>query len=105
MEKQYRDGDAKKDKMMWEKEEGDKHAALWAGVIFFMSLIIFLWFLNTKSLFEYFNFNKKKSFNIDQFSVEFDQALAEFKSDTEKMKNEPVPNGFRLQVPNDQGKQ
>lgn len=95
----YREEDAKKTKIMWEKEEKAKYAALWAGIFFFMTLIIFLWVLNTKSLFEYLNFNKKKSFNIDQFSQEFNQSLDDVMSKLGKMKNDSVPDDFRQQIP------
>lgn len=95
----YREEDAKKTKVMWEKEEREKHAALWAGVLFFMLLVIFLWLLNTKNLFEYFNFNKKKTLNLDEFSVEFNQALNDVSSKVGDMKVDSVPAGYTPQVP------
>jgi hypothetical protein len=95
----YREEDAKKTKVLWEKEEKEKHTALWAGVLFFMLLIVFLWVLNTKSLFEYFNFNKKKKINLDQFSQEFNQTLNEVSAKVGEMKVDSVPADFRPQVP------
>jgi hypothetical protein len=77
MIKKYHDDSAKKTKVLWEKEERDKHAALFAGVCFFMVLILFLWLLNTKSFFDSLKFNKKKQFNIDKFSQEFNQSFSE----------------------------
>lgn len=93
----YREEDAKKTKVLWEKEEKAKYTALWAGIIFFMMLIIFLWLLNTKNLFEYLNFNKKKAFNIDQFSQEFNQSLSDAMSQLGEMKSDAVPPDFNPQ--------
>jgi len=67
-----------------EKEERDKRLVMWTGVSFFMFLIVFLWFLNTKTVF--FNISntpKQSQFNIDQVSKEFDNI---FKEAEEQMK-------------------
>jgi hypothetical protein len=88
----------KKMEVLWEKEERAKHTALLSGIIFFMLLIVFLWAVNTKSFLELLNFNKKKSFNIDEFSVEFNQALGEVSDKLGSMKSEPVPEGYEPQV-------
>lgn len=61
-----------------EKEERDKRLVMWTGVSFFMFLIIFLWFLNTRTVF--FNINnapKENQFNLEQVSQEFDNILEE----------------------------
>ncbi len=86
----------------WEKEERAKHTALLSGVVFFMLLIVFLWAINTKGLLEFLNMNKKKSFNIDDFSVEFNQALSDVSNKLGDMKNDPVPEGYKGKIDGDQ---
>lgn len=99
MNKQYREDKSEKTEVLWEKEERAKHTALLSGVVFFMLLIVFLWAINTKGLLEFLNFNKKKAFNVDEFSVEFNQALSDVSDKLGAMKGEPVPEGYQPQVP------
>jgi hypothetical protein len=59
------------------REEKDKHNALLAGVIFFMSLIIILGVLNTKSVFKNTEKSEPVFFDVDKFSREFEKSFNE----------------------------
>lgn len=68
------------------KEEKDKHRALLVGVIFFMSLIFFLWTINFESILKFSANKEKKPFDIDKFSEEFRQSIDEVGVKMEKFK-------------------
>ena len=65
------------------KEEKDKRLVMWSGVIFFMILIIFLWFLNTRKVFSLIGDNgKENNFDVSEATEEFNKAFEEL---SEKM--------------------
>jgi hypothetical protein len=68
------------------KEEKDKHRALLAGVIFFMILIVFLWVINLGNVLKPFGAKEKKSFDVDKFSLEFQQSFNEVGAKMEELK-------------------
>lgn len=68
------------------REERDKHRALFAGVIFFMILIVFLWMINLGNVVRPFTIKEKKTFDIDKFSKEFQESYNEVGARMEGLK-------------------
>jgi hypothetical protein len=95
--KPFKEGGTKRIKVMWERVEAEKHMALWTGIFFFMTLIIFLWVVNTRDLFEYYQVKKKGNFGIMDLSTEFNQAWGKFKESTIDMNVQGVKEEIRKQ--------
>ncbi len=84
--KPFKENEAGRIKVMWERIEAEKHMALWAGIFFFMTLIVFLWMVNTKNLFDYYNVKKSGGLDVTEFTSEFEQAWKKLKDNTVDMK-------------------
>lgn len=64
------------------KEEKDKRLVMWSGVIFFMILITFLLFLNTKKVFSRINrTNIEGSSDINEVSERLNKTFEELKKE------------------------
>lgn len=78
------------------KVEQDKRLMMWAGVCFFMVLILFFWILNIKNIFkinEVGNNNKEERFNWQEISDEFSKTMEELKEGLGEIKNEKLEAG------------
>jgi hypothetical protein len=69
------------------KEEKDKHNALFAGVIFFMLLIIILWVMNLQTMLKSAPKKQNNDLNVDKFSQEFEQAFNQAGAKIVQLKN------------------
>jgi hypothetical protein len=69
------------------KEEKDKHNALFAGVIFFMLLIIILWVMNLQMMLHSAPKKPNNDLNVDKFSQEFEQAFSQAGAKIGQLKN------------------
>jgi len=78
-------------KVFWEKEEKDKRLALWAGIIFFMVLIMLLWFFTTRNFLANLKNDKKPApAKIEDVTTEFKQSFSELNSHLQELKNSGV---------------
>jgi hypothetical protein len=68
------------------KEEKDKHNALWAGVIFFMVLIIILWVMNLGMVFKSHPAKKSDDLNIDKLSQDFQKTFTDVGTKIDELK-------------------
>jgi hypothetical protein len=83
------------------REERDKHNALWAGVIFFMVLIIVLWVMNLNMVFKRPLIKANDQINIDKLSQDFQKAFNQAGAGmTELKKIDPAElSKYPLQLP------
>jgi len=73
-----------------ENIERDKKLMMWAGVCFFMVLILFFWIINIKSVFnikEVNNVNNKSQFNWQEITDNFNKTMDEIKNIKSEMDN------------------
>lgn len=69
-----------KEKRQITREERDKRLVMWTGVSFFMILIVFLWFINTKKVFNRINENNKiQNIESSEVSDKIDKTFEEIK--------------------------
>jgi hypothetical protein len=69
------------------REERDKNNALWAGIIFFMLLIIILWVMNLGMVFKRVPATSSDLLEVDKFSRDFQQAFDQVGAKMGELKN------------------
>lgn len=77
-----------------EKIESDKKLMMWAGVTFFMALILFFWALNVKTIFRVSENNNSISeeLNFTKIADEFNKAVDQAEEGWNEFKNENNKN-------------
>lgn len=96
LEKKIKGGETKKTTINLgeTQEEREKKSVMWAGIAFFMILIIGFWFYNLHSVFE-LNRQKdsKQNFNWSELKQNFDESAGEMErifSEIKKLQSEPA---------------
>ena len=77
-----------KEKKTKDKDEKDKRLVMWTGVAFFMFLIVFLWFLNIRTVFSNASFgigNKDSKIDFDEISEEFNKSFEKVKETMDEL--------------------
>ncbi|MFH1522440.1 MAG: hypothetical protein ABIE43_01315 [Patescibacteria group bacterium] len=68
-------------------KEGDKKLMMWAGVTFFMVIILFFWILNIRSSFKRVEKDTFSQFDWSEIKDEFSQTMGQVKEEIEKLEN------------------
>jgi len=69
-------------------QDRDKRLVMWSGVSFFMFLIVFLWFLNIRSVLSNTDSNNTSQFNLKEFSEEFNKTFEGIRETMEALEEE-----------------
>lgn len=69
-------------------QDRDKRLVMWSGVSFFMFLIVFLWFLNIRSVLSNTDSNNTSQFNLKEFSEEFNKTFEGIREKMEALEEE-----------------